>query len=95
MPRWPSVVIVLFIWTLTTHGKFTVSGDEPHYLIISESLLADGDLDGQSIEVFAPALRPHEAAHGAAARNEGPDDVGADEAGAAGDEIHGTSLSSR
>jgi hypothetical protein len=44
-PRWPSVVIVLFIWTLTTHGKFTVSGDEPHYLIISESLLADGDLD--------------------------------------------------
>ena len=45
MPRWPAIVILLFIWTLTTRGKFTVSGDEPHYLIISESLLADGDLD--------------------------------------------------
>jgi hypothetical protein len=44
-PRWPILVIVIFIWTLTTHGKFTVSGDEPHYLIISESLLRDGDLD--------------------------------------------------
>jgi hypothetical protein len=44
-PRWPTLVIILVIWTLTTHGKFTVSGDEPHYLIISESLLRDGDLD--------------------------------------------------
>jgi hypothetical protein len=44
-PRWPVIVIVLFIWTLTTRGKFTVSGDEPHYLVIAESLLTDRDLD--------------------------------------------------
>jgi hypothetical protein len=39
------IVFVLVVWTLTTHGKFSVSGDEPHYLIISESLLVDRDLD--------------------------------------------------
>lgn len=39
------VVAFLFTWTLTTHGKFSVSGDEPHYLIITQSLIADGDLD--------------------------------------------------
>lgn len=44
--RWlVPVTVVLFVWTLTTHGKFTVSGDEPHYLIVAESLVADGDLD--------------------------------------------------
>jgi hypothetical protein len=35
----------MFSWTLTTHGKYSVSGDEPHYLMISESLRTDGDLD--------------------------------------------------
>jgi len=35
----------LVAWTLTTHGKYSVSGDEPHYLIVSQSLLSDGDLD--------------------------------------------------
>ena len=39
------IVTVLFTWTLTTHGKFSVSGDEPHYLMIAESLLGDRDLD--------------------------------------------------
>jgi hypothetical protein len=39
------VVIVLVVWSLTTHGKFSDSGDEPHYLIIAESLIADRDLD--------------------------------------------------
>jgi hypothetical protein len=43
--RWVPVIIVLFLWTLSTRGKITVSGDEPHYLIIAESLLADRDLD--------------------------------------------------
>jgi hypothetical protein len=38
-------VVSLFMWTLTTHGKFSVSGDEPHYLMISESLRTDGDFD--------------------------------------------------
>jgi hypothetical protein len=37
--------IVVVIGTLTTHGKFSVSGDEPHYLMIAQSLLADADLD--------------------------------------------------
>ena len=35
----------LVAWTLTTHGKYSVSGDEPHYLIVSQSLLSDRDLD--------------------------------------------------
>jgi hypothetical protein len=35
----------LFCWTLSTHGKFSVSGDEPHYLMAAHSLLLDGDLD--------------------------------------------------
>jgi hypothetical protein len=40
-----AVIVFLFAWTLTTHGKFSASGDEPHYLIIAESLRADRDLD--------------------------------------------------
>jgi hypothetical protein len=39
------IVVFLFTWTLTTHGKYSVSGDEPHYLIIAESLRTDWDLD--------------------------------------------------
>jgi hypothetical protein len=39
------VAFFLVVWTLTTHGKFSNSGDEPHYLMVAESLLADGDLD--------------------------------------------------
>lgn len=44
-PRWVFVVVVLFVWSLTTHGKFSVTGDEPHYLMVAESLRTDGDLD--------------------------------------------------
>ena len=40
-----ALIVVVFVWTLTTHGKFSVSGDEPHYLMITESLLTDHDLD--------------------------------------------------
>jgi hypothetical protein len=40
-----ALVIVLFTWTLTTHGKYSASGDEPHYLMITQSLAADHDLD--------------------------------------------------
>ena len=39
------VVFFLVVWTLTTHGKFSNSGDEPHYLMVAESLASDGDLD--------------------------------------------------
>jgi hypothetical protein len=39
------VTFFLVVWTLTTHGKFSNSGDEPHYLMVAESLIADGDLD--------------------------------------------------
>jgi len=37
--------VFVVCWTLTTHGKYSVAGDEPHYLMVSESLRADGDLD--------------------------------------------------
>lgn len=57
---WPvPVVVFLVIWGLTTHGKFSVTGDEPHYLVMAESLVADGDLDlannyGSSPARFGP-----------------------------------------
>jgi hypothetical protein len=38
-------VIFLVCWTLTTHGKYSASGDEPHYLMVCQSLWADRDLD--------------------------------------------------
>lgn len=40
----PAVIFVV-CWTLTTHGKYSASGDEPHYLMVCQSLWADGDLD--------------------------------------------------
>src|SRR4029453_17002757 len=42
---WVAATIFIFTWSLTTHGKYSVSGDEPHYLMITHSLLVDGDLD--------------------------------------------------
>jgi len=38
-------VIFLLSWGLTTHGKYSATGDEPHYLIVTQSLWADRDLD--------------------------------------------------
>jgi hypothetical protein len=37
--------VVLVLFSMTTHGKPSVSGDEPHYLMVSQSLWADGDFD--------------------------------------------------
>jgi hypothetical protein len=43
--RWLFAIVFLFVWGLTTHGKYSVTGDEPHYLLVAESLVADRDLD--------------------------------------------------
>ena len=44
--RWfAPAIIFLVCWTLTTHGKYSASGDEPHYLMVCQSLWADRDLD--------------------------------------------------
>lgn len=43
--RWLAAIIFLFIWSLTTHGKYSASGDEPHYLIITHSIVVDHDID--------------------------------------------------
>jgi hypothetical protein len=40
-----AAIVFVFTWSLTTHGKYSVSGDEPHYLMISHSIVADHDLD--------------------------------------------------
>src|SRR5204862_4243008 len=37
--------VFIAIWGLTTNGKYSASGDEPHYLLVSLSLAADRDLD--------------------------------------------------
>lgn len=43
---WKAGVFVFpFAWTLTTHGKYPVSGDEPHYLMITHSIVVDGDMN--------------------------------------------------
>lgn len=63
--RWVvPLFIFLNVWGLTTRGKISVSGDEPHYLMIAESLLVDRDLDlennyaeGHGVRFGAPNLR--------------------------------------
>jgi len=40
-----AVLILLVSWGLTTHGKYSATGDEPHYLMVAQSLRADHDLD--------------------------------------------------
>jgi hypothetical protein len=40
-----AAIIFLVSWGLTTHGKYSATGDEPHYLMVSQSLRSDGDLD--------------------------------------------------
>jgi hypothetical protein len=44
-PGLVAAIVFLVIWGLTTHGKYSAVGDEPHYLIMTESLWSDGDLD--------------------------------------------------
>ena len=39
------LLFVLVVWSMTTHGKFSDSGDEPHYLMVAESLFSDHDFD--------------------------------------------------
>jgi hypothetical protein len=40
-----ALIAFLLLWSMSTHGKPSASGDEPYYLIVSHSLLADRDLD--------------------------------------------------
>lgn len=40
-----AIAIFVFLWTISTHGKPSVSGDEPYYLIVAHSLVVDGDLN--------------------------------------------------
>jgi hypothetical protein len=39
------LVVFLVVWGLMTHGTYAGSGDEPHYLIVAQSIAFDGDLD--------------------------------------------------
>lgn len=57
-------LLFLVFWGLTTHGKYSNTGDEPHYLMIAQSLRADRDLDlgnnyalGQGALFGAPGLQ--------------------------------------
>ncbi len=43
--RRAALVVFLFAWSLTTHGKYSASGDEPHYLMIAHSIVVDRDMD--------------------------------------------------
>lgn len=50
--------LYLFIWSLTTHGKYSDSGDEPNYLMIARSLVRDHDLDLANNYAAPDALTP-------------------------------------
>ena len=39
------LIMFVVVWTLTTHGKYSADGDEPHYLIVTRSLFVDHDID--------------------------------------------------
>jgi hypothetical protein len=39
------LIVFLVVWGLITHGTYAGSGDEPHYLMIAQSLAFDGDVD--------------------------------------------------
>ena len=51
-----AVGLYIFIWSLTTHGKYSDSGDEPHYLMVARSLVRDHDLDLANNYAAADAL---------------------------------------
>ncbi len=40
-----TLLVVLVLWGLMTHGNYAGSGDEPHYLAIAHSVAFDGDFD--------------------------------------------------
>lgn len=44
-PRTIGLIVFVVLWTMATHGKPSSSGDEPYYLMVTQSLLADHDLD--------------------------------------------------
>src|SRR5262245_55136003 len=44
-PLFVGLIMFVVVWTLTTHGKYSADGDEPHYLIVTRSLWHDHDID--------------------------------------------------
>lgn len=61
--------VLLFLVTLKTHRTYMGQGDEPHYIVVSESLLFDQDLDLRN-NYRSPYLRPFDEAH-AVKKNDG------------------------
>ena len=53
-----ATALFAFIWTLTTHGKFSNTGDEPSYLMIARSLVRDHDVDLENNYAAADSLTP-------------------------------------
>jgi hypothetical protein len=58
-----AVGLFIFIWSLTTHGKYSNTGDEPSYLMITRSLVRDHDLDLSNNYAAADSLTPIAHAH--------------------------------
>ena len=40
-----AIIAFLVLWTMSMHGKPSAAGDEPYYLLLTQSLLADHDFD--------------------------------------------------
>jgi hypothetical protein len=53
-----AIALFVFIWTLTTHGKYSNTGDEPSYLMIARSLVRDHDVDLENNYAAADSLTP-------------------------------------
>lgn len=63
-----ALALFVFVWSLTTHGKYSNTGDEPHYLMVTRSLLRDHDLD-LSNNYAAPDSLTEPGDHAARARD--------------------------
>lgn len=55
-------MVVLFLMTLKSHPSYVGQGDEPHYIVATESLLLDQDLDVAN-NYLSPRLRDFKPPH--------------------------------